>query len=97
VILRGAKPAEGWTFADRALAVASMLADELRCPGCGQLKAESWNPDSAGWYEAHEATCQGCDALERRRESDDQYEPEVKRWVVDTRPPDNPLKEWQPA
>lgn len=85
-----------WTFVDRVLAVASMLADELRCPGCGQLRHESWNPDSEGWYEVKEATCQGCAALAQARERDDGYEPERHRWVIDTRPPDQPLREWNP-
>lgn len=71
-----------------------MLADELRCPGCGHLKSEAWNPDSAGWYEVKHATCEGCAAIERDR--DDDHNPEDKRWVVDTRPPDKPLKEWLP-
>lgn len=97
MILRGADPASGWTFVDRVLAVASMLAEDLRCPGCGQLRHESWNPDSEGWYEVKEATCQGCSEIERARGKDDGYEPELKRWVVDTRPPDQPLREWTPV
>lgn len=68
----------------------------MRCSGCGQPKHESWNPDSAGWYEVKEATCQGCAALEQRRELDDGYEPESKRWVLDTRPADKPLRPWDP-
>ena len=95
MILRGHE-GERWTFEDRCLAVASVLADDLRCPGCGQPKHEAWNPDSDGWYEVREATCQGCAAIERRREADDEHEPEVKRYVIDTRPADEPLREWNP-
>lgn len=97
MILRGSDPSEGWSFVDRVLAVASMLAEDLRCPGCGQLRHEAWNPDSAGWYEVKSAECQGCGELERTRDKDAGYEPELKRWVVDTRPPDQPLREWAPA
>lgn len=95
MILRGSELT--WTFADRVLAVASVLSDDLRCPGCGQPKHEAWNPDSEGWYEVKEATCQGCAELERKRESDGSaYHPDVKRWVMDTRPPDQRLREWNP-
>lgn len=97
MILRGA-PGGEWSFTDRCLAVASMLAEELRCPDCGQPRHESWNPDSEGWYEVKEATCQGCAEVQRRRASDDgDYRPELKRWLVDTRPPDEPLKAWTPG
>jgi len=86
-----------WTFVDRVLAVASMLAEQLRCPGCGQPRHEAWNPDSEGWYEVREQTCQGCAAIEQKRESDgNDYHPDVKRWVVDMRPAEVPLKPWNP-
>lgn len=78
------------------LAVASVLADDLRCPGCGQLRHEAWNPDSEGWYETHDAVCQGCAALSQARERDEGHEPERHRWVTDTRPPDQPLRDWDP-
>lgn len=94
MILRG-RSGE-WTFTDRVLAVASMLAEDLRCPGCGQLRHEAWNPDSEGWYEVKEATCQGCAELERQREQHDGHQPETKRWVRDTRPLDEPLRPWNP-
>lgn len=92
-ILRGADA--GWTHTDRVLAVAATLAEEMRCPGCGQPKHESWNPDSEGWYEDRSATCQGCRVLEL--DSSKQPPPGQKRWVVDTRPLDVELTPWQPA
>ena len=95
MMLRGADG--GWSFTDRVLAVASVLAGDLRCPGCGQAKHEAWNPDSEGWYEVKEATCQGCAEIERTRDQDDGFQPETKRWVVDIRPPDVQLREWEPA
>lgn len=87
-----------WTYTDRCLAVASVLADDLRCPGCGQAKHEAWNPDSDGWYETKGATCQGCAALAREqdRDKDEPHQPERKTWVIDTRPVDQPLREWNP-
>jgi hypothetical protein len=91
-ILRGASPE--WTWADRVLAVAAMLADDMRCGGCGQPKSEAWNPDSEGWYEGRQATCQGCAALARGAE--EKYEPERKRWVEDTRPVSVELRPWDP-
>jgi hypothetical protein len=94
VLLRGGEPE--WTFVDRVLAVASVLAEDLRCPGCGQPKHESWNPDSEGYYETHEATCQGCLELHRANEGEKEYRPERKIWVSDTRPRDQPLRPWDP-
>jgi hypothetical protein len=95
VILRGAD--DGWTFTDRVLAAASILAEDLRCPGCGQSKEEAWNPDSEGYFEAHEATCQGCAEVRRSSEGEKEHHPERKIWVMNTRPPDVQLREWTPA
>lgn len=94
-ILRGGDPV--WTFTDRILAVASMVAEQARCVGCGQPKSEAWNPDSEGWYEHREAYCHGCAALERASDGDRKAHPERKRWVVDTRPPELELKPWNPT
>jgi len=93
-LLRGAEPS--WTFVDRVLAVAAVIADDLRCPGCGQPKHESWNPDSEGYYEAHDAVCQGCAKLHRANEGEKEYRPEKKTWLIDTRPKDQPLRPWDP-
>lgn len=79
------------------LAAASILAEDMRCSGCGQPKHESWNPDSEGFYEAHSAVCQGCAALRSDSDGDKEYQPEKKFWVIDTRPPDQPLREWTPV
>lgn len=79
------------------LAVASVLADDMSCPGCGQPKHEAWNPDSAGWYEIREAECQGCAALERAAEADKKVRAERKRWAVDVRPPEVELAPWTPT
>ena len=87
----------GWTFTDRVLAVAAMLADDLRCPGCGHPKHEAWNPDSTGWYEIREAECQGCAAIELAAEGDKKPRAELKRWVQDVRPPEVELRPWSPA
>ena len=95
MILRGS-PTE-WDFTNRVLAVASVLSEDMRCSECGQPKHESWNPDSEGYYEAHEATCQGCAELRRAGEGEKEHHPERKRWIVDIRPPDQPLREWAPA
>ncbi len=95
MILRGTEPV--WTFTDRVLAAASILVEDMRCPGCGQPKSESWNPDSEGYYEVKEATCQGCAEVHRASEGDKEHLPELKRWVVNTRPPDVQLREWSPV
>lgn len=94
MILRGADPV--WTFTDRVLAAASVIADDMRCPGCGHPKHEAWNPDSEGWYVAREADCQGCAALQRAADGEREPRPERKRWVVDERPADVELRPWEP-
>lgn len=92
-ILRGTPPQ--WTFADQVLAMATTLAEEMRCAGCGMPKHESYNPDSEGHYEPREATCNGCAALRRASEGEREHRPEVKRWVKDVRPIDEPLRPWK--
>lgn len=94
-VLRGGNPRE-WTDVDRVLAMAATLAEDLTCPGCGQPKHAAWNPDSEGWYESREATCQGCAELARAASGDRDPRPEVRRWVVDTRPPGVELRPWDP-
>lgn len=95
MILRGSDPE--WTFTNRVLAVASVLAEDMRCPGCGQPKSEAWNPDSEGYFEVHEATCQGCAELRRETEGEREHRPERKHWVTNERPADVQLREWVPA
>lgn len=94
MLLRGSE--NGWTFVDRVLAVASVLSDDLRCPGCGHPKHEAWNPDSEGYYEAQEAICQGCSAVIKSGEGQKDHGPELKRWTIDTRPKDVALRPWNP-
>lgn len=77
--------------------MAHTYAEDMICPGCGQPKEEAWNPDSEGWYEHREATCQGCAALQRAADGEREHRPERKRWVVDTRPPDVELRPWIPG
>lgn len=86
----------GWTFTDRVLATALILSEDMRCPGCGMPKHEAWNPDSEGWYEHREATCNGCSALQRASDGERAPKPDRKQWAVDTRPADVPLKPWRP-
>lgn len=95
-ILRGGSG--GWTYADRVLAVAHVMAGDLLCLGCGQPKHEAYNPDSTGWYETRNAECQGCVELERDEKNgkDDEYRHARKVWTVDTRPPDVKLTPWSP-
>jgi hypothetical protein len=94
-MLRG-KKGKKWSVMDRILAVADVLAQDLLCPGCGQPKHEAYNPDSEGWYETKEATCQGCAAVARDHEIHKEDAPERKVWTVDTRPPDVKLRPWSP-
>lgn len=95
VILRPGHPGT-WTTTDRILAVAHVIAQRARCPGCGQPKAEAWNPDSDGWYEVREASCNGCAAIQRATDGEREHHPQRKRWAVDTRPATVELKPWSP-
>lgn len=97
VILRGRESRE-WTATDRILAAALTLSRDLLCSGCGQPKAEAWNPDSAGYFEAKEASCEGCAELARDdKKHGDSHDPARKVWTVNTRKPDDPpLRPWQP-
>jgi MinD superfamily P-loop ATPase len=88
-----------WTHTDRVLAVAHVLAQNMLCETCGQPKHEALNPDSDGYYEVREALCQGCAAIDRDREKnadDTRDRMERKLAVIDTRPPDEPLRPFQP-
>lgn len=96
VILRGRESRE-WTVTDRVLAVALTLSKDLLCPGCGQPKHESWNPDSEGYFDVKEADCQACAALDRDSKAHKEHDPARKAWTVNTRPPDEPLRHWLPA
>lgn len=66
------------------------------CAGCGQPKNESYNPDSEGYYEIHDYTCQGCAAVEQDSKAHKDYDHARKVTVVDARPPDVELKPFNP-
>lgn len=95
VVLRGRETRE-WTVTDRILAVALTLSADLVCSGCGQPKHESYNPDSDGWYEVHDAVCNACAEVEKDAKANSDHDHSRKAWVVDTRPPDQPLRDWNP-
>lgn len=83
---------------DSILSLAHTLTEDMRCPGCGMPKHEAYNPDSAGWYEVRDTTCNGCAAVSKDadRHKDSDHDPARKVWVVDERPPDMKLKPWSP-
>lgn len=91
MILRGAPTGE-WSYVDRVLMVAYVIAQDMLCSGCGQPRDESYNDDSAGWYETRDATCQGCAAVERDAKDRKDTDHARKVWVVDTRPPEVELR-----
>lgn len=76
--------------------MAFVLSEDMRCAGCGQPKHEAWNPDSEGYYEFHDAICQGCAELHRANEGEREHRPERKVFLLDTRPKDQPLRPWDP-
>lgn len=95
MLLRGTAPDE-WTYVDRVLMIAHVLAGDMLCTGCGQPKHESYNPDSEGWYDVRDATCQGCAAVEQDSKAHKDHDHARKVWVVDDRPADVELKPWSP-
>jgi hypothetical protein len=97
VVLRGAK-GKKFTRVDRILMVAYAMMPDLVCPGCGQPKHEALNPDSDAWYETRHETCHGCKAidLDQKNTKDSDHTLADKTFVIDTRPPDEPLRPWTP-
>ena len=59
---RGTSPRK-WSPIDRTLALALTTHEDGLCAGCGQPRERSWNEDMDGYYEVHQATCQGCQAV----------------------------------
>lgn len=51
-----------WTPVDRVLALALTEYEDGLCSGCGHPRDRAWNEDMEGWYTAHRATCQSCQA-----------------------------------
>lgn len=67
------------------------------CSGCGQPKDEAWNPDAAGWYEAHEdLACAGCAALHEHAEKTTEAPAGAKVYLVNTLPKGQALAPWTP-
>lgn len=60
------------------------------CGGCGQPRDRSWNGDLEGFYEAHRATCLGCEAA--RLNVDEHGEPKGSTTVYITEHPDAPAE-----
>lgn len=52
---------------DRALILAHLSAEQLRCPGCGMYLDESTGTDFN--HAVHEQKCAGCAAKEAHRET----------------------------
>lgn len=75
--------------------MALLAYEDSLCSGCGQPKDVAYNPDSIGWFEAHEVTCAGCAADQEHRNRDKQSSPGAKTYVVDGRPPEVELKPWR--
>lgn len=95
-ILRGRK-GKRFTYVDRVLAIAHVMAENMLCPDCGQPKHEAYNPDSEGWYATKDETCNGCLALSQdsKAHKDGEYQPERKVHVIDERPPDVALQPYR--
>jgi hypothetical protein len=81
---------------DSVLAYAHTISEQLVCTGCGQPRHEAYNPDSEGWYVVHDATCQGCAAIEKDARIHKDDDTSRKTWVVNERPPEIKLKPWSP-
>lgn len=64
-----------FTSADADEALALYEVDGERCSGCGQVRAEAWDPrgEREGWWVAEARVCHACAEIERdaaaRRES----------------------------
>lgn len=78
--------------------VAYAMMPDLLCSGCGQPKHEALNPDSDAWYETREEVCNGCRAIDKSQDEsrNSTHSLATKTFVVDTRPPDQPLQPWRP-
>ncbi len=56
-----------WSAQDRELAVATILLERSKCPGCGQPKEHVWVEDRDDCefdIIAEEVQCQACEALQ---------------------------------
>jgi hypothetical protein len=50
----------GWAHSDLVAAVASVVADAERCPGCGLTDSDAW------WVESELVTCPTCEDRDRK-------------------------------
>lgn len=83
--LRFGKSSRKWRPKDRLLALALTAYEDGLCPHCGQPRDRAWNEDMEGYYTAHRATCQGCQA--RHLETDaHKVGPSEVVWVSDDAP-----------
>lgn len=98
MVLRGAK-GKKFTRVDRILMVAYAMMPDLICSGCGQPKHDTLNPDSEGWYDLREEHCNGCVELDKDHKANEGKDIDQARkvYLVDTRPPDQPLRPWTPG
>lgn len=65
-VFRGRRrPGKKWTSTDRLLMLALQAYEDDCCPGCGQPRTYSFDPDARGRYKAPHATCEGCASLTR--------------------------------
>lgn len=72
----------GWSSRDRGLAEALTELEDQRCGGCGQKRELAWDPDTNGWWDHHEVTCEACAELERAKAEAKDPEPGAKGYVV---------------
>lgn len=59
------------------------------CDGCGQEKADAYDPESDVYYDAREVVCRGCAA--RHGAGNQEPVPGAKVYVVGERPPEAEL------
>lgn len=83
-VMLGVPIGDSWNVIDRKLAQAWTVLDNSTCSGCGQSLLRSTDRDAIGHMEVHDAICEGCLALDRRRNEEKKPPAGQKTWVVDT-------------
>ena len=71
---------------DSILQLALTTHEDGLCPGCGQPRDRSWNEDMEGYYTAHTALCQGCQAASLHIDGHGQLKSAETVYVVDDTP-----------